>query len=104
MTRRGDASDVAAPAGTDAGLDRGDLRVAHGTGDGFDGGPAQQPRALLGDVAALGVGVGLAVDAGSARPTSTTGAGCRTGSTSPISATNTAASTGPTPRNACTAS
>ena len=47
MTRRGDASDVAAPAGADAGLDRGDLRVADGAGDGFDGGPAQQPGALL---------------------------------------------------------
>ena len=47
MTRRGDTSDVAAPAGTDAGLHRGDLRVADRTGDRFDGGPAQQPGALL---------------------------------------------------------
>ena len=43
MTRRGDASDVAASASADTGLDRGDLRIAHGTRDGLDGSPAQQP-------------------------------------------------------------
>ena len=95
MTRRGDAPDVAAPPGADPGFHRGDLRVAHGTRDGLDGGPAQQPAALLGDVPAMAVAVGLA------QP------GCQPGPraqpsrvverlTSPISATNTAAKTGPT--------
>ena len=47
MAGRGDAADVAAPAGADAGLDRGDPRVADGAGDRFDRRPAQQPGALL---------------------------------------------------------
>ena len=53
----------------------------------------------LGDVAAMGVGVGLAAAVGSARPTSTAAAALAKRVTSPISATNTAASTGPTPRD-----
>ena len=57
----GDAADVATPSGTDASFDRGDLRVADRTGDRFDGSPAQQPGALLGDPAAGDVAVGLAV-------------------------------------------
>lgn len=59
MTRRGDASDIAAPPRPDTRFDRSDLWVAHGDRDGFDRGPAQRPGALLGDVPALGVGVGL---------------------------------------------
>ena len=47
MAGGGDAADVAAPSGADTCLDRGDLRVADGAGDGFDRGPAQQPGALL---------------------------------------------------------
>ena len=49
MTGRRDTSDVAAPAGTDAGFDRGDLRIVVRPGDGLDRRPAQQSRALLGD-------------------------------------------------------
>ena len=44
------------------------LRVADGAGDRFDGGPAQQPGALLGDPAAGDVAVGLAVTWGQPGP------------------------------------
>ena len=103
MTRRGDASDVATPPGADTGLDRGDLRVTHRAGDGFDRRPAQQPGSLLGDVAAW-------VWASDSRSRGVSPAhehnrrGLSKRVTSPISATNTAASTGPTPRNAWIAS
>src|SRR5829696_3672757 len=68
MARRRDTADVATPAGADTRLHRGDLRVAHRAGDGFHGGPAQQAGSLLGDVAALDVGVGLAVARGEPGP------------------------------------
>ena len=38
----GDAADVATTAGADAGFHRGDLRITRSSGDGLDGGPAQQ--------------------------------------------------------------
>jgi hypothetical protein len=43
----GDMADGAAAAGTNAGCDRGAVRVAHGGRAGFDGRSTQQPRALL---------------------------------------------------------
>jgi len=38
----GDAADVATTAGADPGFHRGDLRITRSSGDGLDGGPAQQ--------------------------------------------------------------
>ena len=42
MAGGGDTADVATSPGSDPGLDGGDLRVAGGAGDRFDGSPAQQ--------------------------------------------------------------
>jgi hypothetical protein len=64
----GDTADVAAPAGADTCFDRGDLGVAYRPGDCFHGRPAQQPGALFGDPAAVGVAVGLAVAWGQPGP------------------------------------
>jgi hypothetical protein len=68
MAGRRDAADVAAAAGTDAGFDRGDLRVAHRPAGCFDRRPTQQPGALFADSAAGDVAVGLAVARGQPGP------------------------------------
>ena len=89
----GDAADVATPPATDACFDRSDLRVTHRPRDCFHRRPTQQPRALLGDPAALDVlsdsrwrGVSPAHEHNRSALANRV--------TSPISATNTAANTG----------
>ena len=77
------------------------LRVADGAGDRFDGGPAQQPGALLGDPATGRRGCHRG-GVGSARPMNTTGRGGEPAHGAHLGE-NTAANTGP-PSNACTAS
>ena len=73
----GDATDVAAAVGADAGFDRGDLWFADRTGDCFDGRPTQQPRALFADPAAGDVAVGLAVARSQPGPRTQPAAGWR---------------------------
>jgi hypothetical protein len=65
---RGDPGDVAAPALGDTPVGGFDVAAGVVLRDGLDRGPAQQPRALFGDRAAVDLGVGLAVTGGHARP------------------------------------
>ena len=82
LAGRGDLGDVAgllAAAGDDVVLALAQ-RVAGGhVLDRLDQRPAQQPRALLGDVPAADLGVGLAVPRGQPGPASTAGPGAGTG-------------------------